>query len=200
MDQFPTEKFTEETPIKSTDEAFFISDAWNRPSQWFFAMESHHPIAYYSIYEVFLRLQKLESIEKPKVVFVTGPDAVKFGYGYATWPFVTKENPDQVFTEGTHLCLWNKTVTKVRKEQDYVDQLDMKEMVDDVDDAKENNNGTMIYKKVKRRDRINRHHGMLHWTDERNRKEIEFDGKCMDYLYMLDHGMNYNSADARKWK
>lgn len=183
VDMFPTEKFTETEPIKVDDDAFFLSDAWNRPSQWFFAMEPKHPIAYYTIFEIYLRLIKLDSIERPSVVFVTGPDAVKFGYGRASLAWTVKGGPD-VFLPGTHQCKWNKTVTKLPR-SGYVDQLNMKETVD------WNETSTI---KMTRKDKINRHHGMQHWLDEKNNKKIEFDGSCIDYLYSLDHGLVAASA------
>ena len=168
----PTEKFTETEPIKADDEAFFLSNEWARPSQWFFGMEAKHPIAYYTIFEIFKRLKKLEAIERPAVVFVTGADALKFRYGALTGG--VGADGEDVFLEGTHKCKWNKTVTKLKNSDVYVKQLNMKEMVD-----------WNTTHKVMRMERINRHHGMRHWTDERNRKRIEFDGSCMDYLYSL---------------
>jgi len=61
----------------------------------------------------------------------------------------------------------------------------MKEMVD------WNETSTI---KITRKGKINRHHGMQHWLDERNNKTIEFDGSCIDYLYSLDHGLVAGSA------
>lgn len=183
VDMFPTEEFTETEPIKEDDEAFFLSDGWHRPSQWFFAMEPKHPVAYYTILEIFLRLQQLESIERPHVVFVTGPDALKFGYGHASLGRTVEGGPD-IFAPGTHRCKWNKTVTKLPRGE-YVNQLDMEGKVD------WNETSTI---RITRKEKINRHHGMLHWLDERNSKIVEFDGSCMDYLYSLDHGLVADSA------
>ena len=86
----------------------------NRPSQWFFAMSKHHPITYFTILEIFKRLQELSDLQSPKVVFMTGPDALKHGYGYALgW------KKDVIFKEGTHACrkeLGNRMATKQKTE------------------------------------------------------------------------------------
>ena len=39
IDHYPGSKLSETDPIQPDDEAFFLSDAWGRPSQWWFAME-----------------------------------------------------------------------------------------------------------------------------------------------------------------
>ena len=65
IDMRPTEKFTETEPIKADDEAFFLSDEWTQPSQWFFGMEAKHPIAYYTIFEIFKRLKNLKQLNDP---------------------------------------------------------------------------------------------------------------------------------------
>eukprot|EP00584_Thalassiosira_punctigera_P011802 CAMPEP_0172548362 /NCGR_PEP_ID=MMETSP1067-20121228/17669_1 /TAXON_ID=265564 ORGANISM="Thalassiosira punctigera, Strain Tpunct2005C2" /NCGR_SAMPLE_ID=MMETSP1067 /ASSEMBLY_ACC=CAM_ASM_000444 /LENGTH=417 /DNA_ID=CAMNT_0013335569 /DNA_START=160 /DNA_END=1413 /DNA_ORIENTATION=- len=178
VDMFPTDNFNEFGPIQVDDEAFFLSDGWNRPSQWFFGMEPNHPVAYYTLHEIFDRLSKLEFIERPNVVFVTGPDAVKFGYGRATLGWTIRDSPD-VFAPGIHQCRWGKTVTKLYSGK-YINQLDMEEMV------MWNNTST---EKMTRKAKINKHHGMMHWMDEKNSKKVEFDGSCIDYLYSLKHGL-----------
>ncbi|KAL7506781.1 hypothetical protein ACHAXN_003997, partial [Cyclotella atomus] len=39
VDTMPNSEFNELSPISADDEFFVFSDAWERPSQWFFAME-----------------------------------------------------------------------------------------------------------------------------------------------------------------
>ena len=58
----------------------------------------------------------------------------------------------------------------------------MKEMVDF--------NGT----KVPRKTRMEHLHKIKHWVDQKNSKKIEFDGSCMDYLYVQEHGQNVTAA------
>ncbi|KAL9188243.1 hypothetical protein ACHAXT_006621 [Thalassiosira profunda] len=182
VDNVPSEKFTEAGPIGAHDDAFFLSDSWNRPSQWFFAMTPRHPIAYFALFSVFVNLQKLESIERPSVVFVTGPDALKRGYGDALgWKTSVGDGKD-IFAEGTHRCKWGSNVTKLLGKHGHITQLNMNEMVDF--------NGT----KVPRKKRMEHLHKMKHWVDQKNTKKIEFDGSCMDYLYVQEHGQNVTAA------
>lgn len=148
-------------------------------------MEPRHPIAYYSMYEIFYRLYTLDFVDRPNVVFVTGPDAIKFGYGRATLGWTVEDAPD-VFAPGVHQCKWNKTVRKLHnKPYDYLKQLDMKEMVT------WNETSTQ---KMTRKEKINLHHGMKHWVDEKNSKKVDFDGNCLDYSYALDHGLKVHNA------
>ena len=69
--------------IEERDTAFFVSDAVVRPSQWFMGMEPRHPIAYYTMLQIHQRVLDLENVWLPKVVFVTGPDALKHGFAQA---------------------------------------------------------------------------------------------------------------------
>jgi len=186
IDQYPNpdrEQFNEESPISADDEAFFLSDGWNRPSQWFFGMEPKHPIAYLTMHEIFERLQKLESIERPNVGFVTGPDALKFGYAHALGWVTDVGKRDDIYAEGTHKCLeeWGgKTVTKRAKHHGHVLKLDMKELV-------ERSDGLFFAgEKITRKEKIESQSGVKHWIDQKDRKKIEFDGSCLQFMYALD--------------
>lgn len=177
MDQYPIqETFGEVSPIGQDDYAFFLSDSWNRPSQWFFAAVKRHPILYFTMQEIFLRLHKLEDVERPNVVFVTGPDAVKFGYGISMgWK--TDLGKD-IYQEGTHKCLpkfGDYTVTKKRNTEHYMKQLDMKEMVQWNETHR-----------ITRKQRIEWQSGVQHWMDEKNSRMRKFGGTCLELLYSLD--------------
>lgn len=79
IDNWPGRLMDEDT-IQPDDEAFVLSDGWGRPSQWFFAMEPKHPWAYFTMFEIMKRVTELSNIERPKVVFTTGPEALKHGF------------------------------------------------------------------------------------------------------------------------
>ncbi|KAL3779247.1 hypothetical protein ACHAW5_008533 [Stephanodiscus triporus] len=149
-DMYPTKLMTETYPIALSDDSFFLSDAWNRPSQWFFGMSKQHPIAYYTMFEIFKRLQELLDLRSPKVVFVTGPDALKHGYANALgWKV------DDIFKEGTHACreeLGNRTATKKNKSESFVKTLSFGDMVPW--------NSTV---NVTRRQKNEWLHGVQHW-------------------------------------
>ncbi|KAL7484203.1 hypothetical protein ACHAW6_009843 [Cyclotella cf. meneghiniana] len=173
IDVPPGPNFTEISPIKPNDEAFFLSDSWTRPSQWFFAMEPHHPVGYYTVYEIFKRLQALQTLEKPNVVFVTGPDALKHGYGNALgWP-------DNLFEEGIHKSKkFNKTATKFSKTQSYTTNPNIINM-EKIVPWNETENVTV-------RERIERQSGVVHWTKQVHWRKVVFIGSCLDFLYTLD--------------
>ncbi|VEU37557.1 unnamed protein product [Pseudo-nitzschia multistriata] len=79
IDNWPEDRFNEST-IPGDVSGFFYSDDWNRPSQWFMAFEPNHPLMYLTVEEIIRNLLKLEKIQHPKVVFVTGPHAVRQAY------------------------------------------------------------------------------------------------------------------------
>jgi hypothetical protein len=109
LDSGPGVKLTEDA-IQSNDSAFFLSDAWNRPSQWLHAMEPKHPIAYFTMLEILTRVLALEDISIIKPVFLTGPDALKHGYGKAlNWGNTT----DDIFSSGVHVGKFSKLARKI---------------------------------------------------------------------------------------
>lgn len=79
IDNYPLDKFNESV-IRSDLSAFFLRDGYNRPSQWFMATEPRHPIMHQSMILIVENIFAIPRIRKPKVVFVTGPHAVKGGY------------------------------------------------------------------------------------------------------------------------
>jgi hypothetical protein len=103
IDNWPTQEFVEAT-IKHEDQAFFLRDGWGRPSQWLFAMAPRHPIAYFTINEIIKRVLNLTNVLRPKLVFTTGPDALKHGYGQAmSWSVGNKSWEHQAQQSyGTH--------------------------------------------------------------------------------------------------
>ncbi|OEU07109.1 hypothetical protein FRACYDRAFT_198187, partial [Fragilariopsis cylindrus CCMP1102] len=79
FDIAPGPKLTELT-IQHNDSVFFLSDNWNRPSQWLIGMEPNHPILYHTMLIILEQLLKLKNVSRVKLVFLTGPDALKQGY------------------------------------------------------------------------------------------------------------------------
>ena len=126
-------------------------------------MSKHHPIAYFTMFEIFKRLQELSDLQSPKIVFVTGPDALKHGYGYSLgW------KKDVIFEEGTHACrkkLGNRTATNQKTE--IVMPLKFDELVAW--------NATLnVSRRVKNE--------WLHSTS----KVRQTAGSCIDYLFTLE--------------
>lgn len=162
--------FNETFPIRADDEFFCISDAWDRPSQWFFAMEKSHPVGYFTMLEIFKRLAKLENVGNPKLVFVTGPDALKHGYGNA----LGNPWPKDLWKTGVHKSsISNKTVTKLGKREgkNIVRTIDMGRIVP----WNETENITV-------RERIERESGVVHWSYQVARGKKNFKGSCLELI------------------
>jgi len=136
-------------------------------------MSPKHPIAYFTMFEIFRRLEELKDITSPKVVFVTGPDALKHGYGRAlSW------KDDTIFDRGTYSCRkelgGNRTVTKFSPANDqWVKVINMEEVVAW--------NSTL---NVTRREKNELLHGVKHWAKVRKEKNVT-SSACIDYLYYL---------------
>jgi hypothetical protein len=130
-------------------------------------MSKHHPIAYFTMFEIFKRLQELSDLQSPKIVFVTGPDALKHGYGYSLgW------KKDVIFKEGTHACrkkLGNRTATNQKTE--IVMPLKFDELVAW--------NATL---NVSRRVKNEWLHGVQHWTKKYRRAKS---GKLRDLALII---------------
>ena len=135
-------------------------------------MSPKHPVAYFTMFEIFRRLEELKDISFPKVVFVTGPDALKHGYGRTlNW------KDDTIFDQGTYSCRkelgGNRTVTKFSASERWVKVIDMEEVVAW--------NSTL---NVTRREKNELLHGVKHWTKNRNERNVT-SSACIDYLYYL---------------
>jgi hypothetical protein len=190
IDNWPGEKFDKDT-IPDDISAFFLSDVWNRPSQWFFAMESYHPIAYYCMNEILHRVLYLDDISKPKVVFVTGPDALKHAYGR----FLNWQPKDKIFGGGTFTGKLFKQVQKIEKRQSG------KYVIGSLGGTFNDivwSNATM---KVTTRDKVEKENGVVHWLkDVRQRSRKVRGGSCMDYLYSLEDRNEDTILDADQLK
>ena len=168
-----------ESAIRPEAEAFFVSDARNVPSHWYFAIEPEHPIMYYTMMQVLSRLAQLRQMESPPIMWVTGPRALNWGY----LRFL-----DDPFAEGGGIGLrglHNKTVDRVspRGSAVYV----RKEL-----------DGRMLEKVEgsgfdKRRDLIHAQMNISHWTDRiGSQRQDGATGSCLAHLYRMD-SKEYNS-------
>jgi hypothetical protein len=187
MDRGPGVKLTEDV-IQPNDSAFFLSDRWNRPSQWLHAMEPNHPISFFTMFEILNRVLALEDISSIKPVFLTGPDALKHGYGKALdWGKVLdRTKKDDIYASGVHACKFSKLVRKIsfesgEKEYDYV--------VGYTQDLVAWNGG----QNITRQERINKQLKSIHWTKMIKVKAGIPQGPCWDQLYKSDQ-QNFNET------
>ncbi|GFH61591.1 hypothetical protein CTEN210_18067 [Chaetoceros tenuissimus] len=79
IDNWPRPKMNQKV-IRNDVSAWFLTDFMDRPSQWFIAIEKHHPILYLTMHKIIDNLMKLQTLWRIEVVFVTGPYALKEGY------------------------------------------------------------------------------------------------------------------------
>lgn len=79
IDDSPGPDFDEHT-IRHDLSAFFFEDGYNRPSQWFLAMEARHPMMKLSMNVIIKNVLAMKRLFAPRVVFITGPEAVLYGY------------------------------------------------------------------------------------------------------------------------
>jgi Mannosyltransferase OCH1 and related enzymes len=185
IDNWPEDVFTEDI-IPSNVSAFFFPDGYNRPSQWFMALEPRHPIMYDSMLTIIHNIFQLTNLRRPPVVKVTGPNAVKEGYTMF-FPHLWLSGADAVLQNNNIIIgkfgkavfkLWNGDYR--RSEHIYVS---LKKGYNDIVPFNETLN-------VTRKERIEMQSGVLHWQ-----KEIHNLGKggggvprmsCMKYLELLD--------------
>lgn len=184
IDNWPEDNFTEDV-IPSNVSAFFFPDIYNRPSQWFMALEPRHPIMYDSMLTIIHNIFNIFNLRRPHVVKVTGPKAVKEGYTMFL-PHLWLNGSDAVLQNDkiiigkfgkAVLKLWNGHYGKVKNT--YVT---MKKGYNDIVPYNETLN-------VTRKERIEMQSGVLHWQ-----KEIRDVAKagtvprqsCKKYLELLD--------------
>jgi mannosyltransferase OCH1-like enzyme len=97
IDNWPEDAMNENLIPKNVS-GFFLSDSWNRPSQWFMSAEKGHPIFYFTMLLIIEKILDLPQIGDPKVVFVTGPHVVK--EAYSIW--LTRSATELKKTEPTY--------------------------------------------------------------------------------------------------
>ena len=171
IDNWPQEKFRQDI-IQPTDSYFSFSDSNFRPTQWFFAMEAKHPLAYFCLLTIFDNLLNLPNIARPKVVTVTGPNAMHAGIvKYLTQPLYDTMQDKEITLIGPY----NKTIHKIpqRYSEQYIKGSLGGHSADVI-----TYNGTQM----SRRDRMELQSGVIHWDKlvyrNRNARAIS----CQEYM------------------
>lgn len=168
MDVYPSKKFEEEL-ISSKADFFSFSDFVNRPSQWAFGMSPGHPVGYQTMLEILQRLTKMDDISFPRLVFLTGPDALKDGY---------RRVFNGQMSEGYHPGSFNTTARKIggKNGGEYI----IKDVQNVADLMK---NGTKDGKTLRKA--IKEDTGSEHWKEEQKKLKNSVPSMtCADYLYM----------------
>lgn len=185
IDNWPSNIFSEST-IRSDLSAFFFVDGWNRPSQWFMAAEPAHPLMYLATKQIIHNLLHMTSLRKPRVVFVTGPEAVKSAYFNFLAPRCCNGTiqQEQVFANNKEMIgLLGKKVIKVKTEKRQNPYIIIKHQYDEIVPY----NSTL---NVTRGERIELESGVIHWATLNHRTRFQFPKKlsCREYLQSLSTG------------
>jgi mannosyltransferase OCH1-like enzyme len=179
IDVTPQSNFSNET-IHPNDTFFTLTDGKDRPSQWLFGMSPGHYIGILTMDEIQRRLLRMRNIAKPRVVSITGPQALKAGYNRFMVLKNRNELPNNIPPE--------IQVTKIPAELTLSYASGSKHMDDIVEF--EGHNITV-------REKIENISGVIHWPDQvnSNRSGIPYEGvSCFDYLAMLKNTTSSNNA------
>lgn len=169
IDNWPHDALTEEL-IDPDASAFFFSDSWTRPSQWFMASENDHPMMYLAMTNILNQILNIGWLQKISIVQVTGPQAFK--WGYSTFLF----NKEGIHKGGIHVGMHEMKVQKIPDGQTgkYIEGgYKFEEIVPF--------NATV---NVTRRERIELESGVKHWNYDYNRfkNKPPHSGRCTDLI------------------
>lgn len=184
IDIWPEDTFTEDV-IPANVSAFFFHDPFNRPSQWFMALEPRHPIMYESMMIILHNIMDIRNLRKPSVVQVTGPGAVKNGYA-AFFPHMWQEGVDAVFQNNQFMIgKYGKVVYKLFNGQYHIGEhlyVTNKKDYHHIVPFNETLN-------VTRKERIEMESGVFHWQKVEHhlaKERVIPKISCRKYLELLD--------------
>jgi len=80
VDVVPNTDMLTERTIHPDSAWFSLSDAWSRPSQWFFATSAHHMSMENALHIIAKRVLDVSNIQKTQLVHVTGPQSLYWGW------------------------------------------------------------------------------------------------------------------------
>jgi len=174
IDNAPIPEFKNGSVISPEDTFFASSDAWNRPIQNIFAMEARHPIAEFTVQNILINVYNLESLRYPRLVFTTGPEALK--KAYLTYLKITygDEGRKILLKPGVYHGFLKKQIHKEEKWHWLHPQHNETVEIDG--------------ENVTRQEIAHAISGVDHWLNAQDENEERFDYSCREYLYRLEHG------------
>jgi|AntRauTorckE5430_2_1112549.scaffolds.fasta_scaffold03680_1 mannosyltransferase OCH1-like enzyme len=185
LDVWPLDTFNE-TSIRTPDlSAFFLTDSWNRPSQWFMVLEPYHPIMSLAMGGIIRNVLLMPNIHNPRVTYITGPNAVKEAYLQFLFPLVM--NMTETNNQARDLLLrsdiqmkglFKKVVMKTDSRPYIVAKKGYSDIVPF--------NSTM---NVTREQRIRMESGVNHWQRVKRPDLKPHLRRCSAYLDALDKGL-----------
>ncbi|CAB9503220.1 glycosyltransferase [Seminavis robusta] len=179
LDEIPTEQFTEDLIPQHVD-FFSFSDDNTRPSQWCFATSPGHPATYHSMLTIFQRLLEMPDISRPKLVLMTGPEALKNGYSHT---FPSKDR----YNEGMHYGIFNATGIKYTRKKAAVCLVN-------------NRNDPFPYNATHNWTVAKQYEadlGAVHWTKAGSHLVDQGRGSCQQHLYEFER--RSSRFPGREW-
>eukprot|EP00525_Craspedostauros_australis_P001613 CAMPEP_0198110242 /NCGR_PEP_ID=MMETSP1442-20131203/2266_1 /TAXON_ID= /ORGANISM="Craspedostauros australis, Strain CCMP3328" /LENGTH=397 /DNA_ID=CAMNT_0043766207 /DNA_START=34 /DNA_END=1227 /DNA_ORIENTATION=- len=77
MDSAPGPRFTTDAAIQPDDDAYIVVEGGGFPAQYFIAASPKHPLMFYAVHRVYLRLFDVNNVLRQRIPVVTGPGALK---------------------------------------------------------------------------------------------------------------------------
>jgi len=176
IDNVPPAFFQNGTMINPDDTFFATLDSFMRPLQNTFAMEPQHPIAVFTMETILKNLMAMESLRKPKTVFVTGPQALFEGCTKYT---------------GAGGC----NQAGIHTGQFLGKKVHLENMIATGQGWGNPMNGEMVEYKGRNltKKEVSLHLGGLrHWEKVKFKNKVGKDFSCREYLYRVDHPSKEN--------
>mmetsp|Transcript_5287 Transcript_5287/g.15379 ORF Transcript_5287/g.15379 Transcript_5287/m.15379 type:complete len:486 (+) Transcript_5287:245-1702(+) len=160
IDNWPGPKFDGRTTIREGDSCFALSDGKDRPSQWLFGMTPRHPVAIFTLQEISRRLLKMKNIARPRVVHITGPQAMKTGY--RKFKELLKRNAT-IFGASSYYTQDRKIEVK---ESDNYARGGLGGTFDEIVDRFYDVTSNTTYFNITKREKVQLVSGIKHWTED----------------------------------
>ena len=188
IDVWPEDSLTED--VIGPDLSFFsFSDPYNRPTQWFMVAEPGIPLMYLAMRQIIKNVYGIEKVQTPRVVFVTGPHAVKVAFQM----FLCGETQN-IFNSrgGNFTAMFDMKVQKIGGvvQSKYITN---KKFYGDIVQSHLNATQNMT-----RQGRIEEESGVIHWGKVlyRGRKTSIARGTCRQWLAKVEQ--EKTKAEAKR--
>lgn len=179
IDVYPTTNWDDQV-IAPNVSAWSVSDIQKRQSQWLFAMEPRHPIAYFTVLYGLEHVFNLGNIQKPPVVSTTGPDVMSEAY--------RRFGHHEKHTYGRTVSTWACTARSCARWAAVKTWWQRR-------GTASTNGSTRIRstpsKNVTGREKVTILTGVAHWQKTKKRSvehnsTVAFSGRCRDYIVALE--------------
>mmetsp|Transcript_1507 Transcript_1507/g.3329 ORF Transcript_1507/g.3329 Transcript_1507/m.3329 type:complete len:509 (-) Transcript_1507:56-1582(-) len=221
IDNWPGPDFNAQRTIRAGDSFFTLSDSKQRPTQWLFGMTPRHPIAIFTLQDISRRLLHIKNVARPRVVSITGPQALKIGF--RKFRQLLEKNAT-IFGGSSYFTQVQKIALK---ESNRYARGSLGGTFDEIVNRFYDESSNITYVNITKREKTQLLSGLKHWTEEvklqRGKRNMTgrvlankpktntvkintndedprllYDGvSCMDYLAALDNSDQRQSGQVR---